>query len=133
MQHCFGDSFRFRFIATNPRVGRKIFQHAFANLGGRQFKVYELVPFALQKASTTPFEERTDDEIDKGLEYITENGPRSASDMQQLRVANKGRQEPTVPIFGWPAVLIEKALRLISSEGRLARKEAKWPIPLTQK
>lgn len=36
-------------------------------------------------------------------------------------------------IFSWPQALVEKALRNLSSDGVLAKKEYSWPIPLTPK
>ena len=52
-------------------------------------------------------------------------------DLAQLRWQTKELRKSTSPIFGWPQNLVQQALRQLSSEGALARKEFAWPLPLT--
>lgn len=42
-------------------------------------------------------------------------------------------RKKTSPIYGWPPGLVEKALRCLSSDGALARKEFDWPLPMAER
>ena len=104
------------------------------NLGGRSFRCFELMSQAMRKpakATAIPFEEKEDDEIDEGFNHIMQNAPRSSSEMAQLKWQTKELRNKSSPIFGWPVQLVAQALRNLSSDGALARKEYHWPIPLT--
>ena len=119
---------------SKPKVGRKILQFAFGGLGGRQFKLCELSSQARKGSSKAiPFEDKEDEDIDAGLDYILKFGPRSTAQMQQLRWQTKSLRNPDSPIYGWPVALVEKALRNLAADGALAKKEFMWPIPLTVK
>lgn len=48
-------------------------------------------------------------------------------------VDDKNLKNKDSTIFSWPQALVEKALRNLSSDGVLAKKEYSWPIPLTPK
>ena len=69
--------------------------------------------------------------MDKGFDFIAKHGPRSSCDLAQLRWQTKELRKSSSPIFGWPQNLVQQALRQLSSEGALARKEFEWPLPLT--
>ena len=96
-------------------------------------KLFDLQSFATSKSSSSRFEEKTDDEIDAGFDFFQNDGPRSSSEMAQLRWMTKAIKNPGSPIFGWPTVLVEKALRKLATDGALAKKEYQWPIPLTSR
>ena len=49
----------------------------------------------------------------------------------RLRWLTKALKNKDSPIYGWPQVLVEKALRNLSSDGVLAKKQFSRPIPLT--
>ena len=128
-----GTLHRAKWMSNSPKVGRKVLQYCLEGLGGRQFKCYELSCQATKKGTKTPFEEKEDEEIDAGFDFILKHGPRSSSEMAQLRWQTKAIRKESCPIFGWPTGLVEKALRNLASDGALARKEFCWPIPLTLK
>ena len=128
----FGKPHIYRWRAANPVAGKKILQYCLENLGGHQMKIFELQSYA-KTASGSRFEDLTDADIDKGFDYIQNEGPRSSSEMQQLRWLTKATKNSQSPICGWPTCLIEKALRNLSTDGALAKKEYQWPIPLTTK
>ena len=77
------------------------------------------------------FEELEDEDLDAGFDFLSKHGPRSGSDLQQLRWQTKELREKDSPVFGWPQAPVDKALRTLSSDGALARKEFDWPLPLT--
>ena len=134
MKMIFGIPFKPRFMAANPKVGRKILQYCLENLGGRAFTCFDLTSQATRKAankSNIPFEDKDGAEIDQGFDHILRKAPRTTSEMQQLRWQTKELRCKDSPIFGWPPALVTQALRHVSSDGALARKEVAWPIPLT--
>lgn len=130
----FGKAFKPLFINAVPKVARKILQYCLENLGGRSFRCFELMSQAIRKpakATAIPFEDKEDDEIDEWFNHIMQNAPRSSSEMAQLKWQTKDLRNKSSPIFGWPVQLVAQALRNLSSNGALARKEYHWPIPLT--
>eukprot|EP00435_Cladocopium_sp_Y103_P031004 s1528_g7.t2 len=129
-----GTPYRAKWMTQNPKVGRKVLQYCLESLGGRQFKCFELSSQATRKpGKASAFEEKDDEEIDAGFDYILKCGPRSSSEMAQLRWQTKAIRKSDSPIFGWPTALVDKALRNLASDGALARKEFHWPIPLTMR
>lgn len=130
----FGNPFKPQFMTANPKVGRKILQYCLENLGGRAFMCFELTSQAVRKNSAKPgilFEDKEDEEIDQGFDHILRKAPRSSCEMAQLRWQTQELRNKDSPIFGWPSALVSQALRNVSSDGALVRKEANWPIPLT--
>ncbi len=77
------------------------------------------------------FDELEDDDLDKGFDYMSKHAPRSCCDLRQLRWQTKELRKSSSPIFAWPQGLVQQALRQLSAEGALARKEFAWPLPLT--
>ena len=133
-QICFGSPYRPLFMKSNPKVGRKILQYCFENLGGHAFRCFDLSSQATrrgQSKTSMPFEDKEDAEIDEGFNYILRTAPRSSCEMAQLRWQTKELRNKSSPIFGWPGALISQALRNLSSDGALAKKEPHWPIPLS--
>ncbi|CAJ1352020.1 unnamed protein product [Effrenium voratum] len=117
-----------------PKLGRKIVQYCVETMGGRQFKCAELSSNAIVKSKTvSSFEDKTDEEVDAGFDFIFAHGPRSSSEIQQLRWMTKELRRKASPIHGWVQALVDRALRNLASDGALARKEFDWPIPLTTK
>ena len=49
----------------------------------------------------------------------------------QTSCTSRPWRKSSSPIFAWPHGLVQKALRQLSAEGALARKEFAWPLPLT--
>ena len=87
----------------------------------------------MKSKTVSSFEDKTDEEVDAGFDFILAHGPRSSSEMQQLRWMTKESRRKASPIHGWPQALVDRALRNLASDGALARKEFDWPIPLTTK
>ena len=127
----YGTPYRAKWMTQNPKVGRKVLQYYLEGLGGRQFKCFELSSAATRKPAKAGAFEDKNDEIDAGFDYILKYGPRSASENAQLRWQTKNTRKVDSPIYGWPTALVDKALRNLSTDGALARKEFNWPIPLT--
>ena len=126
-----GQAYIYRWRATHAKVGKKILQYTLESLGGQQFKMFEMQSYTAPKSSSNRFEDKTDEEIDAGFDFIVHDALRSSSEMQQLRWMTKTLKNPQSPIFNWPGALVEKALRNLSQDGSLAKKEMDWPIPLT--
>ena len=86
----YGTPYRAKWMTKNPKVGRKVLQYCLEGLGGRQLKCFELSSAATRKpAKAGAFEDKDDDEIDAGFDYILKYGPRSASENAQLRWQTK--------------------------------------------
>ena len=126
----FGDTHRPLFM-NQPTVGRKILQYCLQNLGGTHFRCFDLGAETAAVKNRKAFDDLEDDGLDKGLDFIAKHGPRSSCDLAQLRWQTKELRKSSSPIFGWPQNLGQQALRQLSSEGALARKEFEWPLPLT--
>ena len=123
----------YRWRSTNSKIGNKIIQYVLENLGGRKIKLQDLVSHTTPKNTMGKIEDKDDEEIDRGFDYIQNEGPRSTSDMAQLQWMTKARKNPKSPVYQWPQSLVEKALRNLATDGALSKKELDWPIPLTEK
>ena len=113
-----------------PTKGRTILQYCLQNMGGLQFRCFDLTADVPTSKNKKVFDELEDD-LDKGFDYISKHAPRSWCDLQQLRWQTKELRKSSSPIFGWPQGLAQQALRQLSAEGASARKEYAWPLPLT--
>ena len=81
-----------------PKLGRKIVQYCIETMGGRQFKCAELSSNAIVKSKTvSSFEDKTEEEVDAGFDFILAHGPRSSSEMQQLRWMTKELRGKLLP------------------------------------
>ena len=80
------------------------------------------------KNSTTVFDQKTDDELDAGFQFMDQHAPRSSSKNMQLIWTTKCLRNKECPIFGWPLGLVEKALRNLSHDGSLAKKRTEWGL-----
>ena len=72
-QICFGSPYRPLFMKSNPKVGRKILQYCFENLGGHAFRCFDLSSQATrrgQSKTSMPFQDKEDAEIDEGFEHF---------------------------------------------------------------
>ncbi|CAJ1374532.1 unnamed protein product [Effrenium voratum] len=107
----FGEAFK-PTCAHAQAAGKKIMQYCFENMGAA-------------------FDDLEDRELDAGFDYLIKNGPRSGSDLRQLRWQTKELRRKESPVYNWPAGVVDKALRTLASDGALARKEFDWPLPLT--
>ena len=110
-QICFGFPYRPLFMKSNPKVGRKILQYCFENLGGHAFRCFDLSSQATrrgQSKTSMPFEDKEDAEIDEGFGYFFRTAPRSSCEMAQLRWQTKELRNKSSPIFGWPGALISQ-------------------------
>ena len=83
----------YRWRSTGSKIGNKIIQYVLENLGGRQMKLQDLVSHTTPKNTMGKFEDKDDEEIDRGFDYIPNDGPRSTSEMAQLPVDDQGSEE----------------------------------------
>ena len=128
----YGQAYVYNWRSTDAKVGKKIIQYTLENLGGRQYKIFDLVSYTTPaKSAQSRFEDKDDEEIDKGFDFIQSDAPRSTTEMAHLRWMTKNLKNPASPIFQWPSGLVEKALGNLARDGALAKKEYDWPIPLT--
>ena len=106
-----------------PTVGRKILQYCLQNMGGTQLRCFDCAADAPTAKSRKVFDDLEDEGLDQGFDFIAKHAPRSSCDLAQLRWQTKELRKSTSPIFGWPQNLVQQALRQLSSEGALARKD----------
>lgn len=131
-QMAFGRPKKAMFMSQEAKLGRKIVQYCLERMGGRCFKFSELTSQGMpSKVKAVPFEDKDDEEIDKGFDYLSKFGPRSGAQNQQLRWMTKTLKNKDSPLYGWPQALVEKALHNLTNEGVFAKKEFSWPLPLT--
>ena len=110
--------------------GRKVLQHCLLESMGGQFRCFQLAMQATAPRKQAAFEELEDEELDAGFDFLSKHGPRSGSDLQQLRWQTKELRKKDSPVFGWPQALVDKALRALSSDGALAEKGIRLPWAL---
>ncbi|CAK0898923.1 unnamed protein product, partial [Prorocentrum cordatum] len=111
-----------RLIFVHPKIGTKVWQRAFTDFGGKQFRHFFLSPEAKAKATQNAFYEKSDEEINAGFDYITNEAPKSTVGLQQVRWQTIAMRAG-MPIHGWPIGLVEKSQRSLAAEGALANKE----------
>lgn len=128
---CYGNAHKLRF--THPKIGVRVWQYMFQNLGGYSFLSYELSSEATKAAtgSNSGFNlsDKTDEDIDAGFQYIQREA-RGLNGVRLLLWQTKALKNDT-PIKGWPIQLTKEVVRLIVTEGTLVRKETQWPLTLT--
>ena len=84
-----GTPYRAKFMTSNPKVGRKVLQYC-EGLGGRQFKCFGLSSQAVrQPGKASPFDEKDDDEIDAGFDYILTSNVGPALPLRMLSFVGK--------------------------------------------
>jgi hypothetical protein len=128
-KYAYGSTHRLTF--AHPKIGVKVWQYVFENMGGAQCRCFFLSPNATNaKGKDNLFTDKADEEIDAGFDFIMKQGPRSAAGMRQLIWMTKTLKNPESPIRGWPAALVEKALRNLSTDGCLAQRDFDWNVTL---
>ena len=115
-----------RLTFVHPKIGIKAWQYAFEHLGGYQLRSSAITPKIKDSRKGNEFYEKSGDDIDSGFDYILAHGPRSNYQLRQMRWMTKALGDKSCPLHGWPVVLVEKALRNLTAEGALARKETIW-------
>lgn len=67
------------------------------------------------------FHEQDADDLDRGFDFIQQEGPRENVKNIQLRWITKQLNNPKSPIHKWPERLVEKSLRNLANDGVLAQ------------
>jgi hypothetical protein len=126
---CFGQPHKMTF--EHPKIGMRVWQYAFQNLGGYLCLCNQLSSEATVKegGNTTNLSDKSDEEIDAGFAYISKEA-RGKQGVALLLWQTKALKNST-PIQNWPTQLTKEIIRLIVTEGTLVKKENKWPLTLT--
>ncbi|OLP82650.1 hypothetical protein AK812_SmicGene36685 [Symbiodinium microadriaticum] len=86
----YGKAYVYNWRSTDAKVGKKIIQYTLENLGGRQYKVFDLLSYTTPaKFNLSRFEDKDDEEIDKGFDFSQDDAPRSTAEMAHLRWMTK--------------------------------------------
>lgn len=96
----FGHLSKPNYMQSKPSVGRKILQYCLQQMGGRQFRCFDLSADACAPKKTKAFDDLEEDALDKGFDFLTRHAPRSATDLQQLRWQTKELRKASSPIHG---------------------------------
>ena len=105
---------------------KKHLHFIFEQLGGFQCRHHDL----RNKEDGRPDVERTEEEWNRGFDFIEEFGPREHIKNKQLRWITIQTSSPTSPIYKWNVVLVEKSLRNLGNDGVLAALHEEWPLTL---
>ena len=93
-------------MRQQPTLGRKILQYCLESMGGRKFRCFQLTLQATAPRKQAAFEELEDEDLDAGFDFLSKHGPRSGSDLQQLRWQTKELRKKDSPVLGWPQALV---------------------------
>ena len=75
----FGTLYKPSFMSQKPTVGKKILQYCLQNMGGRQFRCFDLsTETAASQAKLKAFEELDDDALECGFEFLRKMRPEAA-------------------------------------------------------
>ena len=72
------------YMQAKPTVVRHTLQYCLQNMGGRQFRCFDLSAEVRNSKKNKAFDELEDEDLDRGFDFLTQKAPRSASDLQQL-------------------------------------------------
>ena len=124
----YGEARRLKF--THPKIGVKVWQYTFENMGGWQFRQHHLTPEVISKSKgSMDMNTLTDEQVDEGFDYIVKEAPRTASGITQLTWLTKSLKNET-PIKGWQHKLVKEAIKNLTMDGSLAKEEKQWYITL---
>ena len=93
----YGQAQIYRWRTTDVTNAKKIIQYVLENLnlGGRQLKIFDLVSY------TAPKTGKDAAEIDRGFQFIQNEGPRPATEMAQLRWMTKKASVAQALLVEW--------------------------------
>ena len=111
---------------NNVKNMKKVLPYIFENLGGHQCRNHVLRSHEEGK----PDAEKSEAEWNFGFDFIEENGPRDNIKNKQLRWVTIQTSTPDSLIYKWAAVLVEKSLRNLATDGVLAAVHESWPLTL---
>ena len=112
---------------------RKALHYMFEKMGGYQVVHYSLqasVNASSSDSKGTFFQSLSDDDIDKGFDFIQKHGPRTHHCNTQLRWIAKQLSSEESLVAQWPERLIKEALRNLMTDGVLALPVADFPLTL---
>jgi len=111
---------------SSTRSHIKIFQYFLEGLPGFHLRAHRLAP---QGEKKNPMGD--DDDVDGGFDFIINEAPRSNTNLAKERWVTKAiRQNSGSPIEGWPATLVDKAIREMTAQGSLAQTQTYFPLTL---
>ena len=112
---------------TNAKNTKKALQFMLEQLGGVQFRLFTLTP-ALKKVAK-PVPEKSEEDLDKGFEYIRLHGERDRGDLKQLLWIQKAITGDT-PIKGWRDGLVQRCLDSLATDATMSRLVTRYDLTL---
>ncbi|CAE7556086.1 unnamed protein product [Symbiodinium microadriaticum] len=104
---------------NNAKNTKKALQFMLENLGGTQFRLFSLTPDC-KKSTKSAVMEKSEEELEKGFEFIREHGERDRGNLKQLVWIQKSIAGNT-PIKGWRDGLVQKALDSLATDATMSK------------
>ena len=124
---CFGNPTKITFV--HPKTGLKVWQYYIENMKGTHiFSKYLTADAGRSKSGGVVA--LTDEEVDKGFEFLMKSRPTSTRPIDVLMWTTKALSPKNTqsPVSGWSPALVKEAVRLLQSEGSLAKSRSRFGL-----
>ncbi|CAE7323724.1 unnamed protein product [Symbiodinium sp. CCMP2592] len=101
----------------NPKTTKKALQFMLEQMGGIQYRLFVLAPE--QKKKVKAVMEKSEEELEKGFQYIREHGERDKGNLKQLLWIQKNVAANS-PIKGWKDGLVQRCLDSLATDATMA-------------
>ena len=112
---------------NNAKNTKKALQFMLDQLGGVQFRIFALTP-ALKKAPKG-IPEKSEEDLDKGFEYIRVHGERDKGALKQLLWIQKAITGDT-PIKGWRDGLVQRCLDSLATDATMSKLVTRYDLTM---
>ena len=102
---------------THAKTTKKALQFMLEQMGGVQYRLFMLTPEQKKKAKVP--QEKSDEELEKGFQYIREYGERDKGNLKQLQWIQRNIAGNT-PIKGWKDGLVQRCLDSLANDATMA-------------
>ncbi|CAE7731580.1 unnamed protein product [Symbiodinium sp. KB8] len=102
---------------THAKTTNKALQFMLEQMGGVQYRLFMLTPEQKKKAKVP--QEKSDEELEKGFQYIREYGERDKGNLKQLQWIQRNIAGNT-PIKGWKDGLVQRCLDSLANDATMA-------------
>ena len=101
----------------NAKNTKKALQFMLEQMGGTQYRMFGLAPDMRKGNKAVP--EKSEEELDKGFQYIRDEGERDKGNLKQLLWIQKNISGNT-PIKGWRDGLVQRCLDSLATDATMA-------------
>ena len=103
---------------SNAKTTKKALQFMLEQMGGTQYRLFTLTPPMKKSKTTNP--DKSDEDLDKGFDFIRQHGERDKGNLKQLLWIQKSINGDT-PIKGWREGLVQKCLESLATDATMSK------------